>query len=111
MILHHIGYVTNDLNVALNALSLKGSDIIDEVTDNEQQNMIYVLPGKQSYVWNEIVVPIGTESTVSNVLKGNDLSLHHVAFQVDDIESCLNLKLKSPGTLRLGSYKLFIAFY
>ena len=108
MILHHIGYVANNVNIALNALSLKVTDVIDEITDTEQQNVIYILPGNQSSVWNEIVVPMGTESTVFNSLKHNNLFLHHVAFQVGDIESCINLMLKSPGTLRLGSYKLFV---
>jgi hypothetical protein len=108
MILHHIGYVANDLNLALNALSLKVTDVIDEIADIEQQNMIYVLPGKQSVVWNEIVVPMGKTSTVYNALKHNHFVLHHVAFQVDDIDGCLSLALESPGTVRLGSYKLFI---
>ena len=108
MILHHIGYVASNLQIALQPFALKDSDVIDEIYDMEQQNVIFVLPGNQSKVWTEIIVPIGANSTVYNSLQGKDFMLHHVAFQVLDIEQSLNLALQSPGSLRLGSYELVV---
>ena len=39
--IHHLALVTNDLELTLNSLNIKKSDIQEVFTDHEQKNTIY----------------------------------------------------------------------
>lgn len=91
----HIAIVVEDIDDALNfwqdALGLELSHIEDVP---EQESVVAFLPAKESEV--ELVSPTTDDSGVARFLKKRGPGLHHICFEVYDIEEAL-AHLRSKG--------------
>ncbi len=93
--INHIAIVVEDIEDALSfwrdALGLELSHIEDVP---EQHSMVAFLPAKHSEV--ELVEPTSDESGVARYLSKQGPGMHHICFEVEDIESALE-HMKSKG--------------
>jgi methylmalonyl-CoA/ethylmalonyl-CoA epimerase len=87
--LHHIGLVTSAMMESIDILKKMGfkeathpySDPIQKV----EACFVNVVDGADVYV--EFVQPVGEDSPVTGFLQKHNGGLHHLCFEVDDIES------------------------
>jgi methylmalonyl-CoA/ethylmalonyl-CoA epimerase len=110
----HIAIVVEDIDSALafwrDALGLD-LEHVEEVT--EQQSIVAFLPAGESEV--ELVKPTTDDSGVARYLSKRGPGIHHICFEVEDIESAL-VDLKSKGvrlineTPAIGAGGKMIAF-
>ena len=93
--INHIGIVVSDIEGALNfwqdALGLK-LDHVDEV--QSQKSLVAFLPTGGSEI--ELVKPTSDDSGVAKFLREHGSGMHHLCFEVDDIEEMLS-DLKGKG--------------
>lgn len=91
----HIALVVDDIEEALafwqDALGLELSHIEDV---ESEQSLVAFLPAKESEV--ELVEPTSKESGVARFLKKRGPGMHHICFEVYDIEATM-AHLKSKG--------------
>lgn len=96
MRLHHIGFVVRDLSATLNTfesiLGLKpiSKPFLDKV---QQVNEIF-LDAKPSLI--QLFEPISDKSPVSNFLRKHGEKLHHLCFEVDDLDKVIE-RMRSKG--------------
>ena len=91
----HIGIVVPDIDGALNfwqdALGLK----LDHIEDVQaQKSVVAFLPAGESEI--ELVKPTSDDSGVAKFLKERGSGMHHLCFEVDDLEEMLS-DLKGKG--------------
>jgi len=103
--IHHLALVTNDLELTLNSLNIKKSDIQEVFTDHEQKNTIYFLHIKENNLWLEIIVPINENSTTYNFAKKFGLGLHHLGFTTNNLEETEKNYISRPMVFKIGNYK------
>ena len=84
--IHHLALVTNNLELTLNSLNIKKSDIQEVFIDHEQKNTIYFVYIKENNLWLEIIVPTNENSTTYNFAKKFGLGLHHLGFTTNNLE-------------------------
>jgi methylmalonyl-CoA/ethylmalonyl-CoA epimerase len=94
--LDHIGIAVNDIQNALelfeNALGMR----LDHVSDEEGgKTRVAFMPIGGSDV--ELVEPLESESGLAKFLTKRGEGIHHICFEVDDIEAAL-ARLKEHGT-------------
>lgn len=91
----HIAIVVEDIQAALgfwrDALGLE-LDHIEDVP--EQKSRVAFLPSGESQV--ELVRPTTDDSGVARYLQKRGPGMHHICFEVDDVESAL-VQLKAKG--------------
>jgi len=91
----HVAIVVDDIDSALNfwrdALGLKVTHVAD---GPDQQSVVAFLPTGESEV--ELVKPTADDSGVYRYLNKRGPGLHHICFQVDNIEEAL-AKLRNCG--------------
>ncbi len=91
----HVAIVVDDIEAALgfwrDALGLELSHV-EDVPD--QQAVVAFLPTSESEV--ELVKPTDDESGIARYLKKRGPGMHHICFEVDDIEGAL-AELKAKG--------------
>ena len=93
--INHIAIVVDDIDTALtfwrDALGLK----LDHIEDiPEQESMVAFLPTGESEV--ELVQPTSEDSGVARYLQKRGPGMHHICFEVEDIEVSLE-QLKAKG--------------
>ena len=103
--IHHLALVTNDLELTLNSLNIKKSDIQEVFTDHEQKNTIYFMYINENKLWLEIIVPINENSTTYNFAKKFGLGLHHLGFTTNNLEETEKNYISRPMVFKIGNYK------
>ncbi len=87
---NHVAIIVDDIENALgfwrDSLGLKLSHV-EEVAD--QEAMVAFLPVGDAEV--ELVKPTTSDSGVARYLKKRGPGIHHICFEVDDIDSCLQI--------------------
>lgn len=88
--INHVAIVVEDLEEALvfwrDSLGLQLSHV-EDVPD--QDSLVAFLPIGQAEV--ELVKPTSDESGVARYLKKRGPGIHHICFEVDDIDSCIEI--------------------
>ena len=88
--INHIAILVNDIDEALGfwnkSLGLQLSHV-EDVPD--QESLVAFLPIGDAEV--ELVKPTSENSGVARYLKKRGAGIHHICFEVDDIDSCLQM--------------------
>ena len=88
--INHIAILVNDIDEALGfwnkSLGLQLSHV-EDVPD--QESLVAFLPVGDAEV--ELVKPTSENSGVARYLKKRGAGIHHICFEVDDIDSCLQM--------------------
>lgn len=103
--IHHLALVTNNLELTLNSLNIKKSDIQEVFIDHEQKNTIYFVYIKENNLWLEIIVPTNENSTTYNFAKKFGLGLHHLGFTTNNLEETEKNYISRPMVFKIGNYK------
>ena len=103
--IHHLALVTNNLELTLNSLNIKKSDIQEVFIDHEQKNTIYFVYIKENNLWLEILVPTNENSTTYNFAKKFGLGLHHLGFTTNNLEETEKNYVSRPMVFKIGNYK------
>jgi methylmalonyl-CoA/ethylmalonyl-CoA epimerase len=86
--INHVAIVVDDIDQALSfwrdALGLEVTHV-EDVPD--QNSLVAFLPTGETEV--ELVKPTSTDSGVARFLERRGPGIHHICFEVDDIESCI----------------------
>ena len=91
-VLHHLGFVVSSISAAAEdfAVSISarwdGEIIFDPI---QRVRVSFFYPADTRNPVFELVEPVGEGSPVSNFLKKKGGGLHHVCYEVDDLESGL----------------------
>jgi methylmalonyl-CoA/ethylmalonyl-CoA epimerase len=91
-ILHHLGFVVSSISAVAEdfALSISarwdGEIILDPI---QRVRVSFFYPADTRNPVFELVEPVSEESPVSNFLKKKGGGLHHICYEVDDLESGL----------------------
>ena len=97
--LHHVGIAVKNLNTAIKtfnkSLGLKHTEIKN--VEEEKVNVAFLSIGDSSI---ELLEPQDEESVISKFLKNNGEGLHHITFEVDDIQLAMNTAKKAGLQLR-----------
>lgn len=114
MKINHLGIATKDIDAALafwqDALGLEH---VHTETVEDQKVRVAMLPIGESRV--ELLEPTSDDSPISKFLEKRGGGIHHIAVEVDDIESAL-AQLKAAGTRlidespRIGAEGCLVAF-
>jgi len=92
----HIGVAVEDLDAALKLYAeTLGMPVVHRETVTEQGVEAVLLDVGENHV--ELLAPLGPDTPVGKFLAKKGPGLHHVAYQVDDIEAVL-ASLKAAGT-------------
>ena len=103
--IHHLALVTNNLELTLNSLNIKKSDIQEVFIDHEQKNTIYFVYIKENNLWLEIIVPTNENSTTYNFAKKFGLGLHYLGFTTNNLEETEKNYVSRPMVFKIGNYK------
>lgn len=104
MKLHHIGKVVKDLDEAVAyyketfGLEAIGERIVDPI---QQVEVVLIDIGFGPEATIELIRPIGDKSPVARFLNKTGGGLHHLSFEVDDIDQAI-ADLESKGAKALG---------
>lgn len=91
----HIGIAVDDLDAAINLYeNVLGMKLVHRETVTEQGVDAVLFDVGENHV--ELLAPIGEDTPVGKFLAKNGPGLHHVAYQVSNIEDTLD-SLKSDG--------------
>jgi methylmalonyl-CoA/ethylmalonyl-CoA epimerase len=86
--LEHIGFVVESIEKFAQVLKAIGFGALTRpvADDNNNVNASFVAIGGNDDVYLEVLEPVGEASVVSGFLKRTGGGLHHLCFEVDDIE-------------------------
>lgn len=104
MKLHHIGKVVKDLEEARKyyketfGLDSIGETVIDPI---QKVEVLLINTGYGDEVTIELICPTGEDSPIYKFLKKNGEGLHHLSYQVEDIQKSIK-ELREKGALILG---------
>ena len=108
----HLGIVVKDLDAALGLFT--GALPLDLVHTEDYQGMkIGFIPVGESSI--ELLQDVSGSSSIKKFLDNNGEGIHHIAFEVDDIEQAV-LELKEKGIKlidekpRAGAHGMSVAF-
>lgn len=113
MRLHHVGYVVSDIDVAAETYRTLG--FVDGERHEIPEQKIVAMTFHAGHGWMELIQPTDPEGPIAAFMAKRGEGVHHVAWQVDDIEAKL-AELKSAGvqlideTPRTGAHGWRIAF-
>lgn len=97
--LHHVGIAVKNLNTAIKnfnkSFGLKHTEI--KSVEEEKVNVAFLSIGDSSI---ELLEPQDEESVISKFLKNKGEGLHHITFEVDDIQFAMNKAKKAGLQLR-----------
>jgi len=94
--IHHLGVAVEDLDAALHLYAeVLGMPVVHRETVTEQGVEAILLDVGENHV--ELLAPLGPDTPVGKFLAKKGPGLHHVAYQVTDIEATLSA-LKAAGT-------------
>lgn len=111
--LHHIGYVVDSIERRLAALAASlgaapVSPIFDDPIQRSRVAFLALPAGDPSTVQFELVEPAAPDSPVARFL-ANGGGLHHLCYEVDDLEAQLQL-MKSRKAILIRSPQPAVAF-
>ncbi len=89
--LHHVGVATESIQATAPLLELLTGESCSPVEDLPSQGVRVAFVGQV-----ELLEPLDPEGTVARFLERRGPGLHHIAFQVDDIEAELD-RLEAAG--------------
>ena len=99
MKLHHIGIVVQSIVESAELYENLGFGRISDVTVDKIQKVRVLFVGiGENRTTIELIEPISTDSPVSDFLVKRGGGLHHICYEVDDIEAQCN-KMRSQGAL------------
>ena len=104
MKLHHIGKVVKDLEEAKRyyketfGLDSIGEAVIDPI---QKVEVLLIDTGYGEDVTIELICPTGEDSPIYKFLKKSGEGLHHLSYQVEDIQKSIK-ELREKGALILG---------
>lgn len=111
--LHHVGYVVSDLDAAAETYSVLG------FTDGERHEIpeqkIVAMTFRAGSGWMELIQPTDPNGPIAAYMTKRGEGVHHVAYQVEDIEAKL-AELRAAGVQlideipRTGAHGWRIAF-
>ncbi len=98
MKLDHIGFVVERIDDFVEVLKTIGfSTVTKPVADYDKNvNASFVPVARNDGVYLEVLEPVGERSAVGNFLKKTGGGLHHLCFEVDDIEK-ISKELEEKG--------------
>jgi methylmalonyl-CoA epimerase len=98
MKLDHIGFVVESIDKFITVLKSIGfADATRPVPDYDKNvNASFVSVGRTEDIYLEVLEPVDERSTVYNFLKRTGGGLHHLCFEVDDIEG-VSKRLEEQG--------------
>ena len=97
--IHHIGIVSENLDLVLNMLNIEKSKIKEVVDDNIQHNLLHLIRLENNDLWIEIIVPKNNNSTVHSIL--------HIIFHYN-IGIFYSFRMFQIVTIRRAMYDLFL---
>ena len=109
--IHHIGIVSENLDLVLNMLNVEKSKIKEVVDDNIQHNLLHLIRLENNDLWIEIIIPKNNNSTVHNFTKKYKMGLHHIGILCNNIQELESKFDKSVEAVKLGKYKLTVASF
>lgn len=83
--IHHIGYLTGDINNTAKAFELLGYSAGETIADNTQQTFICFLH-KDGETTIELVQPYDDNKTMQKLLAKRGVTPYHLCYEVDDVE-------------------------
>lgn len=111
--LHHVGYVVADLDAAAKTYASLGFEEGERHEIPEQK--IVAMTFQAGPGWMELIQPTDPDGPIAAFMAKRGEGVHHVAYQVDDIEAKL-AELKAAGVQRIdeiprvGAHNWRIAF-
>lgn len=91
----HIGIAVHDIDAALEVFAeALGLSLSHTDTEHGQKTIVAFLPAGESEV--ELVEPMGEDGPVARFLTKRGEGIHHICFEVDDIEAAL-ARLRAHG--------------
>ncbi|MCX5812668.1 MAG: VOC family protein [Proteobacteria bacterium] len=87
--LDHIGFVTNDITRYVELFRALGLTEITDPLENPSQkaSASFINVGRKDDIYIEVLEPTHDISPITNFLKKRGGGLHHLCFEVDDIEN------------------------
>lgn len=111
--LHHVGYVVNDIDAAAQHYRALGFGEGERHDIPEQK--IIAMTFHAGHGWMELIQPTDLEGPIATFMAKRGEGVHHVAYEVDDIEAKL-AELRAAGVQlidevpRTGAHGWRIAF-
>lgn len=111
--LHHVGYVVSDIGAA--AETYRSLGFTDGELHEIPEQKIVAMTFRAGHGWMELIQPTDPEGPIAAFMAKRGEGVHHVAYQVDDIEARL-AELKAAGIQlidevpRTGAHGWRIAF-
>lgn len=91
--LHHVGYATRDISKSRRLYEDMGFAATTEIIHDPTQKVRVIFFSTGTQVLVELVEPASADSPVSNFLSKQGPGLHHLCYEVDDIQtSCEALR-------------------
>lgn len=83
--IHHLGFAVDDLDAAVKIYErLIGAEVVGRATHDEQRVEAVALKVGTGHV--ELIRPLAPDSAVGKFLAKRGPGMHHVAYEVDDLE-------------------------
>ena len=86
MEIHHIGYLTKDINASLSAFQDLGYESNDILNDDIQQCKICLLYHRVNNDCIELVQPYETNTQMMKMLSKRGSSAYHICYEVEDVK-------------------------
>ena len=106
--IHHIGIVSENLDLVLNTFDLPKSKIVETIDDEIQHNFLHFMRLNQQDPWLEIVIPKNNQSTVYNFSNKYKMGLHHMGILCDDIQEIESKLETNTDVVKLGKYNITV---
>lgn len=109
--LHHAGFIVHDIATAMPGFvrsmgATWDGSIYEDPLQKAKVAFLVTRPGEPQI---ELVEPVGPDSPVSNFLRERGGGLHHLCYEVDDLERHM-AEMKSRGALIAKRPKPAVAF-
>lgn len=85
--LHHVGYVVSDIDAA--AASYRALGFTEGERHDIPEQKIVAMTFQAGHGWMELIQPTDPEGPIAAFMAKRGEGVHHVAYQVDDIEAKL----------------------
>ena len=106
--IHHIGIVSENLELVLKSLDLSKNKIEETIDDQVQHNFLHFIHLEQNEPWLEIIIPKNTESTVYNFSNKFKMGVHHIGILCDDIKEIESKFDTNTDSVKLGKYEITV---
>ncbi len=106
--IHHIGIVSENLDLVLNAFDLSQSKIIEIIDDEIQNNFLHFIRLNQRDPWLEIIIPKNNKSTVYNFSKKYKMGLHHIGILCENLSEIESKFDRNIDAVKLGKYDITV---